>query len=329
MTVTPQTNSTLADIAAVLAEQDDFVICGHVSPDGDCLGSQLALWHTLRALGKNATCVLVKDEPVPASLAFMPGIEQMVPAEKFAGNARTFVGVDVPNRARIGEAACRILDACACSITIDHHASDVPMCQHVYVDPDAAAAALLVWKVVRELTPNPPADAALCAYTGLVSDTGGFRFQNTDPESLIVASELIAYGVDPAEVATRVFQCRSLASIKLEEALLGRMRLFCGGQVALSWITSDDMQRVGASKPDTEPLVDTLRSIAGVRVACVLREQDGTVRGSLRSKDDTDVASLARQLGGGGHTAAAGFTLFQPIAEAVELMEAKIAELVG
>ena len=327
MTTTPQTNTGLVEIAELLAANDDFVICGHVSPDGDCLGSQLALWHALRSIGKRACCILVRDDGVPPSLAFMPGIGEMVPACAYDGPTEVFIGLDVPTRNRIEQDACAILDRCSTSVTVDHHASEKTMCDHVYVDPDAASASMLVWKLVKLLCENPPSESALCAYAGLISDTGGFRFQNTDTDAFAVASELVAYGVDPSYVATCVFQNRTLASLRLEELAIGRMELMSGGDVALSWVKVDDLVKLGATKSDTEPLIDTLRSIHGVRVACILREQDGMIRGSLRSKDDTDVSILARKFDGGGHKAAAGFTLNTDIKSAIALLEEGLFEL--
>lgn len=328
MAITPQTNATFDDIAHVLADHDDFVICGHVNPDGDCLGSQLTLWHALRAIGKRATCVLVQDAPIPQDLAFMPGIEHMVPAEQFQGTAATFVGVDVPTRERVGEAACAILDTCTQSVTIDHHAVDTTMCQHVYVDPDSASASLLVWEVAKRLCDVPPFESALCAYTGLVTDTGGFRYQNADANAFSKAGELVQFGVEPSYVAMNVFGSRSLASLKLEQKVIERLQMLVDGQVALSWINRSDMESAGAVKADTEPLIEVLRSLSGVRVACMMREQDGIVRGSLRAKDETDVAALARELGGGGHTAAAGFSMDMALADAVELLREKLTALV-
>ena len=327
MGVTPQTNATLAQIAALIRECDDFVLCGHVSPDGDCLGSQLALAHTLWAMGKRATCVLVRDEPIGAALSFLPGADCFVPAASYDGACATFIALDVPSQARIGEAACALLDRASTTITIDHHMSNTTMSTYVYVDPDVAAVGMLVWGLVKLLVQKPPIESAVCAYTGLVTDTGGFRFQNSDVAAFDAAAELVAYGVDPAEVASHVFQNRSMASLKLEALTIDRMEVLCAGQVALSWVDNDDLKRFGAEKADVEPLIDTVRGLVGVRVACMLREQDGAVRGNLRSKDDTDVSALARDLGGGGHKAAAGFTLDMPLDAAVEHMRARLATL--
>ncbi len=330
MTTTPQTNATLEDIARVLRDNDNFVICGHVSPDGDCLGCQLALAHALRHLGKTATCVLVNDDPVEPALSFMPGMQDMIPAAEFAGACDVFVGVDVPTRERIGEGARAILDRSRTSITIDHHASPTAMCDYVYVDPDAAAASMLVWDVAKMLCDGaPPLESAECAYVGLATDTGGFRFQNCDKQAFDVAAELVDYGIDPGAIATSAFQSRTMASLKLEARTIDRMTLLADGRAALSWVCLADFQELGAFKSDAEPLIDTVRSLAGVRVACMLREQEGCVRGSLRSKDDTDVSVLARQLKGGGHKAAAGFTLNMTLAEAIDFMTSRLVELVG
>lgn len=329
MAVTPQSNTTFDEIASLLLAYDEFVICGHVSPDGDCIGSQLALASALAGIGKSATCILVKDEPIPVEFTFLPGASDMVPAERFEGNPRVFVGVDVPSRERIGEAACAILDRCDFSITIDHHAADIAMCDYVYVDADAASASTLVWQVVKRLRAPLSVESAMCAYTGLFTDTGGFRFQNSGSEAFACASELVELGVDPAKVATAVYQNRSLASVMLEGRAIEHLEILAGGKAALSYVSMADMESVGAVKADCDPLVEILRSIRGVTVACMLREHEDCVRGSLRAKDDTDVSALARRHDGGGHKAAAGMTLHEPLADAVARMRDELRQLLG
>ncbi|MBQ6391738.1 MAG: DHH family phosphoesterase [Eggerthellaceae bacterium] len=328
MAVTPQTNATMEEIAQVIREGSSFVLCGHVGPDADCIGSQLSLWHALKALGKQATCVLVKDVPLPAGLSFMPGAEEMIPAERYQGTPDVFLGIDVPVRGRIGEAACSILDGAATSITIDHHSSNERMCDYAYIDPDSASASILVWEVVKLLCENPPVESAYCAYAGLVGDTGGFRYQNSDAVAFRAASELVTYDFDPASVASHLYQSRTLASVKLAAPAIEHMVINAEGTYALSWVTIEDLQAVEAQESDTEPLIDVLRSLAGIRVACMMREKEDEVRVSLRAKDDTDVSVLARELGGGGHCAAAGLTLHLPIDGAIALMLEKLDALV-
>ena len=300
MSVTPQTNTTLPELAAALAERDDFVICGHVSPDGDCIGSQLALMHALRSLGKRAVCLLAKDEPIDARLAFLPGADGLVPAALYDGPAATFVAVDVPRRDRMNSAAAHLLDACAFSATVDHHAYDERMTDLAYVDPASASTTMLVWELA-----------------GLMGAERG---------ALAAASAMVAAGADAAGVAREIFQSRSLPSVELEALAVERMRFGADGGWALSWVMRDDFDAVGAVKADAEPLIDALRSLRGVRVACMLRDQGDSVRGSFRAKDGTDVAALARTLGGGGHRAAAGFTVSGPMEAAVERIGALLDE---
>lgn len=329
MAVTPQTNTDLATIAEVLKAHDDFVIGGHVSPDGDCIGSQLALAAALKSLGKRVTCLLAKDEPADVRLSFLPGFDDLVPAAAFDGVARVFVAVDVPTRERIGEAAAALLDRCETSVVVDHHAVDSTMAAYTYVEPASASTTLLVWELAGLLGADRVGDVAQCCYTGLVTDTGRFQYQNTDAAALHAAAEMVEAGADPAGVSRAIFQNRSLPSVRLEGVTVDRMRFGANGAYALSWLSEADFAAAGAVKADAEPLIDTLRSVAGVRVACMLREQGDVVRGSLRAKDETDVAVIARSFGGGGHVAAAGFTLEMTLAEAVALVDCTLADVLG
>ena len=236
MAVTPQTNTTLRAIADELARRDDFVICGHVSPDGDCLGSQLALMHALRSLGKHVTCVLAEDDGcVDEAFSFMPGLDGIVSPSAFDGSIGVFIGVDVPTVARIGDAAALHAKA-PFKVTIDHHAVESTMADLVYVDPDAAATAQLIWELAGHLAERRDAAIATCAYTGLVTDTGRFQYQNTDAASLVAASEMVAAGADPALVAREVFQNRRLASIQLESRAIERMVFTDDGAAVASWL---------------------------------------------------------------------------------------------
>ena len=328
MTATPQSNATLEDIARELSARDNFVICGHVSPDGDCLGSQLALAAALRRLGKNVSCVLAKRESPDEALSFLPGFDQLVPAADFDGDCDVFVAVDAPTVERIGDAAA-LHDGAPYTITIDHHAVDDRMADASYTDPDSASTTMLVWKVCDLLGVDRSGDVAICAYTGLMTDTGGFRYQNADADSFLAASEMVAAGADPVAAANGAFQNRTIASYRLEGVALDHAAFLCGGSIVVSWISASDMEAAGAVKADAESVIVMLRSIRGVAVACVLREQDDGVRGSIRSKDGTDVARIARLYGGGGHLAAAGFTMEGPIDRAFSEMKQVLVREIG
>ena len=324
MAVTPQTNTTLAAIACALRERDHFVICGHVSPDGDCLGSQLALAAALRQAGKQCACVLARDEEPPRDLAFLPGFDGLVPAARYEGPCEVFVAVDVPTTERVGDAA-RLQAAADLKVTVDHHAVPEAMSALSYTDPDVASTTMLVWELAAVLGAERDRIVATCCYTGLMTDTGRFQYQNADAAAFAAAAEMVAAGAEPAVISRRIYQSRSLASILLEGRNVDHMALSADGAAALSWLSQADFEACGACKADAEPMVDVLRAIDGVEVACMLREQpDGEVRGSLRAKGDADVAAIARAFGGGGHTAAAGFTFAGTLVQAVDALAERL-----
>lgn len=333
MTVTAQTNTTLEEIASVLLKHGSICVCGHTNPDGDCIGSTLALARALRAVGKDVVTLVADDGPVDDAFAFMAGFDGLAPASSFDGPCEAFVAVDAPNDERLGPAGCALRDRSALTVTIDHHAAPAAMSDLSYTDPDAAATTLLVWRLagLLGLSADDPAwrDVAECAYAGLLTDTGRFMFQNTDSASLRAAAQMLDAGACPSRIAQRLFQEKSLAAVRLDALAADHMRIVADGKAALSWISIDDMTAVGARKADSESAVNVIRSIRGIEVACMLKEREDCIRGSLRAKGPVDVASLARKLGGGGHVAAAGFTLHCSLDEALELMQDALERLLS
>ena len=322
-----RTNATPEQMAKALADCASFAICGHVNPDGDCLGSALALAHALRAMDKDVTVLLVEDSPLEPGLLFLPGIEDFVPAERYIGTPEAFVYVDVSVRQRIGVAAA-IADAAQHRFAIDHHAGTEDVAELNLIDPDAASCTMLVWDVVNALDVEISAETAMCAYAGLMTDTGRFQYQNTDERAFLHAAGMVAAGAQPAVAGREFFQNRSVASLRLEQRMVSRMEILMDGQVAFSYLSLDDFSECEAENSDAEALIDTLRSVRGVRAACILKERNGFVRGSLRAKDDdTDVAAMARVLGGGGHRAAAGFTLEVSLEEAIARVKDELSRL--
>ena len=322
MAVTPQTNVTLDEFAEALGRYDSFALCGHVSPDGDCLGSALALMHALRAMGKKATCILAKPDAVEKSFLFLPGADELVPACDFDDDVDAFIACDVPTLERLVDGACVHARAKA-HFTIDHHAVDSCIAEYNYVDPDAPATGMLVWQLIAAMGVEPSQAMAQCCYLALMTDTGRFQFQNTSPEAFELAGEMVRAGAQPAACSREIYQRRTRASLGLEGVMLDNMQVSKSGAWALSHARLSDFERLGAVKADAEPLIDVLRSLDGIQVACMLREQEDVVRGSLRAKgDDIDVAALAQRIGGGGHKAAAGFTFKGSIDEALAQMPA-------
>lgn len=317
MAVTPQSNTTLEEIAEVLLKAQTIAICGHVSPDGDCLGAGLALAHALRGLGKKVAALTARPEPIEPGLRFLPGADTLMAAVDYSGVPDVLVAVDVPTPERLGDGDA-VRKRARATVTIDHHAVPQAMADYSYTDPDVAATAMLVWQLAHLLGADCAGAVATCCYTGLMTDTGRFQYQNTDEGVFLSAAQMVKEGARPGDISCEVYQNRPLASLLLEALVIDRMVFLSGGQCVISWLETSDFERLGAQKSDAEPLVNVLRSVGGVRVACMLRQQDGAVRGSLRAKDDTDVAAIARRFGGGGHRAAAGFTFQGTVAQAVE-----------
>lgn len=329
MSVTPQTNTTLEEIAECLLKADSICICGHTSPDGDAIGSGLALRCALVQLEKDPIMLLADDAgTLHKKFAFLPGADRYIPAKSYKGTPDAFVCVDAPNAERIGYAASKVHARAKTTVTIDHHATAKRLSDLSYTDPDAASTTTLIWKLAEHLGVDMTADIATCALAGLMTDTGSFQYQNADPEAFELASEMVRAGASPNAISTNFFQRKSLATIELEALTVKNMHMIAGGRAVLSWVTLEDMGRTGATKADCEMLINVLRSIDGVDVACILKEQEGSVRGSLRAKDDTDVAAVAEEFGGGGHRAAAGFTMRCSLRDAIETMSARLEELV-
>lgn len=324
--ITPQTNSSLEEIAELLKRYQRFVICGHVSPDGDCLGSQLALAAALRSLGKDVTCLYAKDNPVEANLHFLVDREAFVVGSDFREDPEVFVAVDVPTMARLGTAA-EVHRRAQVTVTIDHHANEEAISDYNYIDPDASSASLLIWKLAG-LLGAVDSEVAECALVGLITDTGRFSFQNTTPEAFAAAGKMTEAGASPSDISREIFQNRTLPSLRLERLVIDRMTFLSDGEFVYSYLKNEDFVACGAIRGDAEVLIDVLRGIAGVKVALILRENDkGEIRGSLRAKDDTDVSAVARFYGGGGHRAAAGFTFVESFDEALVDIPGKVLEL--
>lgn len=313
------------DIVDCIKEHQSFVICGHVSPDGDCLGSQLALMHALNALDKQVVCLLAEPDSVDSKLSYLPGLAQMVVVDDYVGQPDAVIAVDVSDARRMGEGIAALFEKAPVTLAIDHHHADGPLAKYTYADLSAASATLLVWEVLSLLDIVRTKDMATCAYTGLMTDTGRFQFQNTNPECFLAAATMVETGADPSFIAQQVFQNQPLATLRLEEVALSRMQLGAKGRYVMSYLKQSDFDKFSAAKTDADPLINTLRSIEGVEVACILREDRAQgVRGSLRAKGTVDVEAIARTFGGGGHKAAAGLSLEVPIEKAVEQVSSKL-----
>lgn len=291
------------------AGAERVVLAGHVSPDGDALGSLLALHLALGAAGAT-TVPTIGEEPltVPPPLDRLPGAGDLVPASRLppAAEVDLLVSVDAASAERLGSVT-GYLDAPVESIVLDHHARNVPFGDLRLVAPGAAATVQLVDRLLDALSLPLSRETATCLYVGLVTDTGRFGFESTDPSVHELAARLLAAGVEQAWWHQALFASRSAAELSLLGHGLARLTEVPEVALVHAHVTAEELAACeGAS---LEGLVDLLRSADTAEVALALRpEQDGTWKGSLRSRGSADVGRVAAALGGGGHRLAAGFS---------------------
>ena len=292
--------------AVALRHASSVVVCGHVRPDGDAVGSVLAATLALRAAGIPAVPTLADATPAPSTYAFLPGFALFA----FAADLEppdAFLALDAPDPERLGVAKDLALGARQL-VVLDHHPGASEFGTVNVLDQQAAATGQMVWHLLETLEVEPTPEIALCCFVALQTDTGRFQFSNTSPQALRDAADMIEAGVDPAEASRLVYESRSLEALELEARTLSRLTLANDGRVAYAWIDDADFEATGARPEDTEHLVNAIRVLGGVEVAMLFRVHADEVRANLRAKSRFDVSAVARRFGGGGHVAASGFT---------------------
>ncbi|MGE5561344.1 MAG: DHH family phosphoesterase [Chloroflexota bacterium] len=311
----------VAVVQLITASQRPLIVF-HEHPDGDALGSSLALLLALRKLGKEplAACV----DPPPQYYRFLPGSEDVAVAPR-EGDHDLAILVDCADLQRAG-ALVQLATACPRLVNIDHHPTNNGYGDAAWVEPVAAASAELVVPIITALGVAVDPDIATCIYTAVLTDTGSFHYSNTTPACLRLAGEMVAQGARPDLISEAVYEQRPRADIELIAAGLQTLRLTDDGKVA--WL-SLDRAVMDATRGDSEGIVNYGRMIAGVEVAILFREQaPGDIKVSFRSRN-VDVATLASEFGGGGHPRAAGCTFHGSLADAEATIVRRTAECVS
>ncbi len=292
-----------------------ILITSHSSPDGDSLGSALAVRELARTLGVEAH--IVQRDPHPASLGFLPGIEAVELAAKISpGDVEASdlaVVLECPGITRPGLEGLERLRI----LNIDHHLENERYGELNYLDEEAPAVGEMVLRMAEAAgVPVSPA-MATCLYTALVTDTGDFRYSNATPRAFEAARRLVAAGAEPHLIADALWNQTPSRIVRLTAEVLATLELHAGGRLALITCDVGMLARAGARPEDTENLINTPRTIAGVEVAVLLKAfTPGVIRASLRSRGEVDVQGVAARFGGGGHRNAAGCTVTRPLREA-------------
>ncbi len=295
--------TTFRKIADLIAASHTFIVTSHIAPDGDAVGCQLAIYSVLKRLGKSVR--VISEDGVPENFAFLEG---SVDVEKADGRpADVAVVVDSAGLDRIGGVSGVVAD-CGRIVNIDHHRSNSLFGDLNLVDTGAGATAEIAYVLLDMVAAPLTRGEAEALFSGIMTDTGCFRFPTTTSRTMRIAAELLDLGADPYRLASEIFWNKNVSGMRLLSKALATIETTAGGKVATMEITKAMMDDSGADHVDTEGFANYPRLIRGVLVGVLLREiEEGLFRVSLRSKESVDVNEIAHAFGGGGHRTAAGF----------------------
>ncbi|QAY65636.1 DHH family phosphoesterase [Paenibacillus protaetiae] len=313
----------LDDALAFIRKHNRFFVVSHVQPDGDAISSTLAVGWLLGQLGKEA--VLMNENVPPSRLSYLWGYDGIKVLEGSHADERfdAVISVDCADFSRIGKVAALFAEGAAL-LNIDHHPTNDGFGTVNIVKPDAAATVQILYDLIRQSGVTINLDCATCIYTGLLTDTGGFRYSNTSPQVMEIASVMLGIGVSGHWIADHMLEKMSMAKLKLLRLSLNRLEFTEDGQIGWLYIGKDDMKQTNASAEDLEGLVNYALNVEGVEAGILFKEtEDGSVKASLRSAGRVDVSAIAQSFGGGGHVRAAGCRLQGPVTQAAaQLVEA-------
>ena len=328
------TNPDIAAVAAALADNQRFLVTSHEAPDGDALGSLLAMQLALAQLGKDSVMFLGGSSPLPGEYRFLDLADRGLRRERPPDlGERVLVALDCASKSRVG-AEVGLVDAAPFTVNIDHH-HDNPRFGNVnLIVENASSTGEVLADVFREVGVRLTPEIAEALYIALVTDTGRFQYTNTTPKTLRLAAELVESGADVHRVFQGVYENVQFAKLKLLARALDRAQVLEGGEIVVSHLVRTDFDDVGASEPYSEGIIDVLRSVEGALVSALIREpprRDGAParKVSLRSSvDEIDVSAIARKSGGGGHREAAGFSSDLTVEEITDFIVREVGEQV-
>lgn len=298
------------ELIRLIRSKQHIGIISHFRPDGDAIGSTLALGLALRAMGKDVW--LWNEDGVPARYAFLAGSEliQQLP-EGVPAVLELLLCVDTGDFKRLGDRAAALFADFPCIANIDHHATNSCYGHVNVVEGGDSACGFVLYKILRAMGAPITREIAAALYTAINTDTGSFQYSSTTPADMRAVAELMETGIDIADINRRVYQEKPLTELRVTAEVIANMVVEAGGQLSHYSMTTASKERMGLSLEDTKDLVDIIRVVSGVRVAIIFEELgDGRIRMSLRSKDPAfSVADIATQFGGGGHAMAAGIRM--------------------
>lgn len=320
----PPQNASFAQIGEVLRNHQSFVLISHVRPDGDAIGSQIALGYSLLAAGKNVR--LINEDGLPDNLAFMAGAEKIELPPAAPLEVEVAIALDTAAKPRMGDRALHAASKAKIWLNIDHHLSNPKYGDLNLIDSTSPATGQILYQLITALDLPFPAETRDAIYVAVSTDTGSFQYSQTTAATYEMAADLLRRGVDVGTLNSQIYDNHPYRRVELMRALLNTLERSADGLVA-HWDLRDQTRLDLALLPeDSEGLIDIIRAIRGVQLAVFFEELvDGKIRVSMRSKDRrVDVCKIALEFGGGGHALAAGIRMKGPLEEAKPLVLAAI-----
>lgn len=298
---------TLKQIAELIKNEKSFTVASHVGPDGDSIGSTLALGHALKMLGKEVSLSFGEDGvSIPPQYQMFEDLDWLKSYKKSKANP-VFISLECPQQSRLG-GSYKLLKKAKKVINIDHHSDNRNYGDINYVNSEVSSTCEILFNIFKLLDIIINKKLATYLYVGLVTDTGRFQYSNISPKTFEIAKQLLEKDVDANSIFQHVYENRSLKSLKLLGMILSRAKTELKGLI-YSTISKDDFNLSSIGIGETEDYIDFLRSCKGMKVAAIFKEvNDKEIKVSLRSQNSINVAKIAEKFGGGGHAAAAGYT---------------------
>lgn len=316
----PGLSEEFSRAASAIGSVERLALACHVTPDGDALGSMLGLYHLAEAAGLSTVVSWPEPHATAHRYRHLPGRTVAVPAAEFPLEPLCMLTFDCGSIGRLKELAhpAAFAHDYGNLIAIDHHATNDYFGSINLIDVNAAATAVVVRELARQLGWALTREAAWCLYVGLVADTGRFQYASTNSSVFALAEELASFDLPVSQISRALSEENRFAYLKLAGRAFGRAELDSTRSFVSTYVTQDDLRRYGVSYEETEGLIDWVRTTAEAEVACVCKEAPDGVRVSLRSLSKVDVGAIAVSFGGGGHRLAAGFTTEASVSDVVE-----------
>ncbi|MCT4595630.1 MAG: bifunctional oligoribonuclease/PAP phosphatase NrnA [Anaeromicrobium sp.] len=313
-------NNRLIEIIKVIKTSNKIIILPHIMPDGDTIGSSMALCLALKSLGKDVKIIM--DEPLPNNIKFIEfeGINEW--AYEFQYDL--CITIDSSDTERLGKRSEYLKGN---TINIDHHITNDFYGEYNLVDPKAAATGEIVYDLIKNLNVHMDKKIATCLYTALSTDTGSFKYDNTTSKTHKIVAELIDVGISVNSINVELYQNKPINKVKLLKDVINTMKFYYDGKVAIMHVTQKMLENNKMGISDTDGLIEMGRDIWGVEVSVLLKElEEKKVKVGLRSKYDVDVSKIAHIFGGGGHKKAAGCLINDSIKKVNEIIIENIEE---